>query len=44
MEDEFIAERRVTAAKLQLMSMSTRRHYETVKDSRLSLITYTRLP
>ena len=41
-EDKFTAGRRATAAKL--MSTITRRHYETVKDSRLSLITCTRLP
>jgi len=44
MQDNFIAGRRATAAKLQLMLTSTRRHYDTAKDSRLSLITYTRLP
>ena len=42
MQDEFIAGCQATAAKL--MSTSTRRHYETAKESRLSLITCTRLP
>jgi len=41
MQDNFIARRQATAAKLMLTS--TRRHYETAKESRLSLITCTRL-
>ena len=41
-QDKCIAKRRATAAKL--MSTSIRRHYETAKESRLSLITCTRLP
>ena len=41
MQDDFIAGRQATAA--ELMLTSTRRRYETAKESRLSLIACTRL-